>query len=514
MTNLLDALKRANSVLSDLTSVPLPELHQAVNGLTERLTLGTDCGVAYQPALLREVTGMGQLLRQQDGRLQALLAARRPADEDAHTRVSTACLVLAGCLSLMVDLVDWRVEGAEEAAAAVLGAAPLLTGSARLALAAGALHSSSQQSELLVNILMTGKAAADLVDAADSRRLVQAAAAAFEPAATAGWLWGVTTGLASLCKGGPLAAAVEEEGALRLMHKLLAAAEGQLGTVASDRRTAVLAAHWEVVQQLSLLLAPVEQGQPAQWEAEALAELAGAAPPALLVAHPQLLEGLAAAVQRQVQLEHDIDCFLGGSLMVMSHCCGSARAIAALLRTDVFSGTRAICSLPPESSPKVYSGCDFQLDVLESFALEAEAAVVGCSDSTLKTRMQAAAAALRQALPARLVPPWDRQLALQQLDRLAHCVTKAQALAAVLRRRWEAQAGNPATASAARLELAHAAATRDCANLRCPHFSGAGRKGKRCTGCHTVRYCCQECNVAGWRAGHKHVCAALAAERQ
>ena len=101
-------------------------------------------------------------------------------------------------------------------------------------------------------------------------------------------------------------------------------------------------------------------------------------------------------------------------------------------------------------------------------------------------------------------------LAIMQSDALP----SAKVLATLLRQHWSAQASDPAVLSAARLELARAAASRDCANLRCPHLCSPGRRGKKCTGCRAVRYCCQECNVAGGRAGHRHVCAALAAERQ
>ena len=68
----------------------------------------------------------------------------------------------------------------------------------------------------------------------------------------------------------------------------------------------------------------------------------------------------------------------------------------------------------------------------------------------------------------------------------------------------------------AALELAQAAATRSCANLRCPNVAGEGREAEgrpnqRCSACRAVRYCCRECSVVDWKAGHKRVCAALAA---
>ena len=74
----------------------------------------------------------------------------------------------------------------------------------------------------------------------------------------------------------------------------------------------------------------------------------------------------------------------------------------------------------------------------------------------------------------------------------------------------------PERQAAAALELALAAATRDCANLRCPNVAGEGREAegrvnKRCSACRAVRYCCSECSVVDWKAGHRRLCGALAA---
>ena len=74
----------------------------------------------------------------------------------------------------------------------------------------------------------------------------------------------------------------------------------------------------------------------------------------------------------------------------------------------------------------------------------------------------------------------------------------------------------PEQRAAAALELAQAAATRSCANLRCPNVGSEGREAegrlnRRCSACRAVRYCCRECSVMDWRAGHKRVCGALAA---
>ena len=73
-----------------------------------------------------------------------------------------------------------------------------------------------------------------------------------------------------------------------------------------------------------------------------------------------------------------------------------------------------------------------------------------------------------------------------------------------------------------------AAGTRACAHLACPGVLAAAAesraKGKRCTGCNSVRYCGVKCQRADWKlagaaalqalpaweAGHKAVCAELA----
>lgn len=61
------------------------------------------------------------------------------------------------------------------------------------------------------------------------------------------------------------------------------------------------------------------------------------------------------------------------------------------------------------------------------------------------------------------------------------------------------------------LELACAvAARRGCNNLRCSEYSSA-RRCKKCSGCRVAWFCGPACQKAAWQAGHKHVCAQLAA---
>jgi hypothetical protein len=71
----------------------------------------------------------------------------------------------------------------------------------------------------------------------------------------------------------------------------------------------------------------------------------------------------------------------------------------------------------------------------------------------------------------------------------------------------------PEQRAATALELARAAATRSCANLQCPNVGGEGREAEgrvnqRCSACRALRYCCRECSVVDWRAGHRRVCGA------
>ena len=77
-------------------------------------------------------------------------------------------------------------------------------------------------------------------------------------------------------------------------------------------------------------------------------------------------------------------------------------------------------------------------------------------------------------------------------------------------------AEGPAARLAAAMAEARALGALRCANPRCMRIVGCREResrGKRCSGCMVSRYCCRECQVAGWKA-HKGVCGALAAERE
>lgn len=93
------------------------------------------------------------------------------------------------------------------------------------------------------------------------------------------------------------------------------------------------------------------------------------------------------------------------------------------------------------------------------------------------------------------------------LDCLVGMLPLIARLAAGLQEHWS----EPEQQATAQLELAQAVGSLNCSNLRCPNLEGGGVKGRRCSGCMTVRYCSKACALADWRAGHRQACKALAA---
>jgi len=128
--------------------------------------------------------------------------------------------------------------------------------------------------------------------------------------------------------------------------------------------------------------------------------------------------------------------------------------------------------------------------------------------------MEAALAAVQACLEE---PP-PGQLFLVCLE------ASAARLATALLRYWAL----PDVVAAAAAEMAMAATARSCAYLRCSNVElqggPAARQGagtKRCSACRVASYCSAVCSRADWRwaheagykAGHKFVCAALGAAR-
>lgn len=73
----------------------------------------------------------------------------------------------------------------------------------------------------------------------------------------------------------------------------------------------------------------------------------------------------------------------------------------------------------------------------------------------------------------------------------------------------EGQGPDGRTAAALRMERAKA--MRPCASLACRHLAADPElRGKRCSGCQAVRYCCAEDQAHDWRAGgHRQACRLL-----
>lgn len=87
-----------------------------------------------------------------------------------------------------------------------------------------------------------------------------------------------------------------------------------------------------------------------------------------------------------------------------------------------------------------------------------------------------------------------------------------QRLAAVLS--WSDGSGDSTALQRARA----LALRRSCANLACTSLAGRSEaecKGRLCSGCKALRFCCKACSKEAWHAGgHKATCALLAAERR
>ena len=76
--------------------------------------------------------------------------------------------------------------------------------------------------------------------------------------------------------------------------------------------------------------------------------------------------------------------------------------------------------------------------------------------------------------------------------------------------RRQAEQG-PEQRAALALRIERAKALRPCASLACPHLAADPQlRGKLCTGCRTVRYCCAEDQAHDWRVGgHRAACRLL-----
>ena len=67
--------------------------------------------------------------------------------------------------------------------------------------------------------------------------------------------------------------------------------------------------------------------------------------------------------------------------------------------------------------------------------------------------------------------------------------------------RRQAEQGPPQQAALAQ-RIERAKALRPCASLACPHLAANPQlRGKLCTGCRTVRYCCADDQAHDWKSG-------------
>lgn len=88
----------------------------------------------------------------------------------------------------------------------------------------------------------------------------------------------------------------------------------------------------------------------------------------------------------------------------------------------------------------------------------------------------------------------------------------AASLANALRALWKEKREQAERAADMRRRMALAAATRPCANLRCPSLGAGcpGPQGKKCSVCKMPRYCCEQCQREDWKeGGHRRACKLL-----
>ena len=168
--------------------------------------------------------------------------------------------------------------------------------------------------------------------------------------------------------------------------------------------------------------------------------------------------------------------------------------------------------------------CAALLELLE--ALTAQKAALGAAAFSVTPVGQqwcpaAAAAHLRQRAAMAAAPGG---CVLQRRDLLAvyreTCLPASVPLAAGLELNLRERHQEVGAQLELELELARVAATRSCAFLGCANLrasggpdAGQGVGSLKCAACRAVWYCGTACSHADWRAGHKRVCKALAAER-
>ena len=157
-------------------------------------------------------------------------------------------------------------------------------------------------------------------------------------------------------------------------------------------------------------------------------------------------------------------------------------------------------------------GADAAKGALQGLAQAGQAAGDACSGEQAGPSARLLQLARELAAAVGRMP--DGMPTRRQLVACQAALPGASRLAEALQAFWQ----QPEQQAADELELAQAAATRSCANLRCANLGltggAAARQGadsKRCSACLAVCYCCAACQRADWKAGHKRMCRELAA---
>jgi hypothetical protein len=147
-----------------------------------------------------------------------------------------------------------------------------------------------------------------------------------------------------------------------------------------------------------------------------------------------------------------------------------------------------------------------------------EERITGCGLSELGKLLHTVGSQLGQLGPARLAPSG---VGVSAEDMADYCNKMAGQLAGAAEA--AAQAVAPAGAGAQHaasdsaelaVRRARALALRSCANPRCSNLGGASEaalRGRKCGGCHVVRYCGEACCRADWQA-HRRACKLLQKE--
>lgn len=256
-----------------------------------------------------------------------------------------------------------------------------------------------------------------------------------------------------------------------------------------------------------------------------LADIISRGPACVPAQHPELVQQLATHAIAALEAESSPAGAVVLAISLLRQALAQPRVLVGLVAHGLLDAVLApIQQLRPADMGSQDAGQVVRLALLavrtfDRLLNEAESLVQHGQHGVEHDLAKRAVEELQQQLPEGAAG--DVQEAVTQLGQLQECLPHAKEAARILQQAW--QAGAAEELAAARLEVAQAAATRCCANLRCPNVEAPGGPDagkqpdcKKCGGCNVARYCSAACSVAGWRragGGHRLVCAALAAER-